>query len=59
MIESEADCRRALQTYADLGVGEVGLFGLSMEPESQQMLERLARSLEREPILRTSGGTRD
>ena len=56
---TEADCRRALQAYADLGVGEVSLFGLSMEPESQQMLERLARSLEREPILRTTGGSHD
>jgi len=55
---TEADCRRALQTYADLGVGEVSLFGLSMEPESQQMLERLARSLEREPIHGTPGGSR-
>ena len=48
----EDDCRRALAAYADLGVGEVALFGLDVEPESQRMLERLSRSLAREPIVR-------
>jgi 5,10-methylenetetrahydromethanopterin reductase len=48
----EDDCRRGLAAYADLGVGEVALFGLDVQPESQKMLKRLARSLEREPIVR-------